>query len=325
MSSRAERSDKPTPMKMRTHFHRLTRLRGWEVTPARFRTLALTSLGWIYLVITTGAVVRLTGSGLGCDHWPKCGDTPFPAKDGHAVIEFGNRVIGAITIGFTLLAWLAARRTHGLPRRIQRLALTVFLGTAAQIPLGGLTVIFELHPLLVMAHFLLALAMLGIAVVVAVEAWGFDEGLAPPLVPRELRLAGLVLAASGFVLVVSGAFATAAGPHAGDSSDIERLGTPVTSVAVHAVVSAVFGSAFLFVLGYLAARRDRSPRLLSLAVWVLALLLIQGAIGGVQYHTGLPWLLVLAHVAVASAVWGGVVALVTLMFRAPVSLRPNVH
>lgn len=294
-------------------------IRAFEVAPARFRTVAFAALGWIYLVVTTGAVVRLTGSGLGCEHWPKCGDTPFPARDGHAIIEFGNRVIGAVTIAFTLLAWLASRRAPGLPRRVERLALVVFVGTAAQIPLGGLTVIFELHPLLVMAHFVLALAMLGVAAVVAVEARGFEEGIAPPLVPRELQLAGLVLAASGFALVVSGALATAAGPHAGDSSEIERLGTPVTSVAVHAVVTAVFGSAFVFVLGYLAARRQRSPRLFTVALGVLALLLVQVAVGETQYRSGLPWWLVLVHVAIASAVWVGIVALVTLFFRPPAS------
>jgi cytochrome c oxidase assembly protein subunit 15 len=300
----------------------LARIRAFEVGPARFRAFAFWTLASIYVVVTTGAVVRLTGSGLGCENWPRCGDTPFPEKGGHAFIEFGNRVVGAVTIGFTLLLWLAARRTHGLPPRVKRLSLVVFLGTAAQIPLGGLTVIFELHPLLVMAHFLLAFAMLGLAVVVAVEARGFEEDVSPPLVPRELRLAGLAMAASGFALVVSGAFATAAGPHAGDSSEIDRLGTPVTSVAVHAVFTAVFGSAFLFVLGYLAARRDRSPRLFAFAVGLLGLLLIQVGVGETQYHSGLPWWLVLVHVAVASAVWGGTVALATLFFRPPASFRP---
>ncbi len=302
---------------------RLARIRALEVTPAQFRTTAWAALAWIYLVVTTGAIVRLTGSGLGCDHWPRCGDTPFPEKGGHAFIEFGNRVIGAITIGFTLLAWLAARRAPGLPRSVERLALVVFLGTAAQIPLGGLTVILKLHPLLVMSHFLLALLMLAVAVIVAVEARGFEEGVVAPLVPRELRLGGVVLCASGLALVISGAFATAAGPHAGDSSKIDRLGTPMASVAGHAAVTAVFGSTFLFVLGYLAARRDRSPRLFGFAVGLLALLLLQVGIGETQYHSGLPWWLVLVHVAVASAVWGGTVLLATLFFRPPASFSPR--
>jgi cytochrome c oxidase assembly protein subunit 15 len=299
------------------------RLRAFAVTPARFTRIALASLGWIYLVVTTGAVVRLTGSGLGCDHWPRCGDTPFPEKGGHAFIEFGNRVIGAITIGFTLVAWLAARHAPGLPRRVERLALVIFLGTAAQVPLGGLTVILKLHPLLVMSHFLLALLMLGAAVVVALEARGVEEGVAGPLVPRELRIGGVILAASALALVVSGAFATAAGPHAGDSSKIARLGTPVASVAGHAAVTAVFGSAFLFVLGYLAARRSRSPRLFAGAVALLALLLVQVAIGETQYHSGLPWWLVLFHVAVAAAVWAGTVALAYSFWRPLASLQPG--
>ena len=80
------------------------------------------------------------------------------------------------------------------------------------------------------------------------------------------------MAAACLALIVSGTFATAAGPHAGDSSKIHRLGTPVTSVAVHAFVTAVFSSAFLFVLGYLAARRARSPRLFQASLWLLGAL-----------------------------------------------------
>ena len=312
MFSRAERTEKLSPLRART-------LRRLEVSPAPFHKIALTALGWIYLVITTGAVVRLTGSGLGCENWPKCGDTPFPAKEGHAVIEFGNRVIGAITIGFALLAWLAARRTPGLPRRVERMALAVFLGNAAQVPLGGLTVILELHPLLVMAHFLLALLVLGAAVVVVVEARGLEKGFAEPVVPRELRFAGIVLAACCLALVVSGAFATAAGPHAGDSSEIERLGTPTVSVAAHAAVTAVFGSTFLLILGYLAAKRASLPRLFAGTLLLLALLLVQVGIGETQYHAGLPWWLVLVHVFAAAGVWAGTVALATVFWRPPAS------
>jgi cytochrome c oxidase assembly protein subunit 15 len=294
---------------------RLARFRAYEVTPARFVRISAAALAWIYLVVTTGAVVRLTGSGLGCDHWPRCGNAPFPEKGGHAFIEFGNRVIGAITIVFTLLAWLAARRTPGLPRRVERLALVVFVGTAAQIPLGGLTVILKLHPLLVMSHFLLALLMLGAGLIVAIEARGVQEGFSAPLVPRELRLGGLVLAGAALALVVSGAFATAAGPHAGDSSKIDRLGTPVASVTGHAAVTAVFGCTFLFILGYLAARRARAPRLFAAALSLLALVLVQVAIGETQYRSGLPWWLVLVHVAVAAAVWAGTVALAYSFWR----------
>jgi cytochrome c oxidase assembly protein subunit 15 len=317
MASHAQHPDEPAPAD-----GWIRRFRAAELDPAQFRRIALAALVWIFLVVTTGAVVRLTGSGLGCDHWPRCGSTPFPEKGAHAFIEFGNRVIGAITIGFTLLAWLAARRTPGLSRRVERLALVIFIGTTAQIPLGGLTVILKLNPLLVMTHFLLALLMLGAAVVVVVEAHGFTVGTVPPLVPHELQKIGLLLGGACLALVVSGAFATAAGPHAGDSSKIHRLGTPITSVTAHAVVTGIFSSAFLFVLGYLAARRSRSPRLFAAAVLLLGVLLVQVALGETQYRTGLPWWLVLVHVFMATAVWGGTVALVTLFFRPTADLAP---
>jgi heme a synthase len=300
------------------------RRRFWssELTFGEFRRFAFASLAWIYLVVTTGAIVRLTGSGLGCDHWPRCGSQPFPERGGHAFIEFGNRVIGAITIVFTLLAWLAARRTNGLPRWVERVALVVFVGTAAQIPLGGLTVILKLNPLLVMTHFLLALAMLALAVVLALEARLLERRVALPRIPRELGLLGAVLIGAGLALVTSGAFATAAGPHAGDSSKIHRLGTPVISVGVHATVTGVFACTFVFVLGYLASRRAQMPLLFRVAAGLLAVLLVQMALGETQYRTGLPWWLVLVHVSLAALLWGGTVLLGALLLRSASGRAP---
>lgn len=297
---------------------RLGRIRAFEVSPELFRKAAFAALAAIFVVVTTGAVVRLTASGLGCDNWPRCGDTPFPEKSGHAFIEFGNRVVALFTIGFTLVAWLASRRVAGLARWAQRLALAMFVGNVAQIPLGGLTVIFDLNPALVMTHFLLALAVLGGAVVLALEAHRLQAGGTAPLVPRELRLLALVLAASCLVLVVTGAFATAAGPHSG-GSDIRRLGSPLRSVYVHMGATAVFGCVFVFLLGYLAARRSRSPRLFAAALGLLGLLVVQVAVGETQYHSDLPWWLVLVHVSLAAGVWGGTVALATLFLRPPAS------
>jgi cytochrome c oxidase assembly protein subunit 15 len=295
------------------------RIRRYEVSPELFRRAAVAALAAICLVVATGAVVRLTASGLGCDNWPRCGDTPFPEKDHHAAIEFGNRVIALFTILFTGGAWLAARRVGGLAGWVPKLALAMFLGNVAQIPLGGLTVIFELHPLLVMAHFLLALSVLAGAVVLALEAERRVGGAAKLRLPREIRIAGLVLAGSCLVLVVTGAFATAAGPHAG-GSDIRRLGDPLRSVYVHAGATGAFTCALLVILGYLAARRAEWPRLFLGALGVVALLGLQIGIGEIQYHTDLPWGLVLVHVTLAAAVWGSTVGLATAFLRPPASL-----
>ena len=108
----------------------LARLRSLALTPAQALPLALAQLGALWLIVGTGAAVRLTDSGLGCRDWPGCeAGHPLPAKNAHAFVEFGNRLVGGVTIALTLLVWLAVRRTPALPRWAQRLALIVFLGS----------------------------------------------------------------------------------------------------------------------------------------------------------------------------------------------------
>ena len=65
-------------------------------------------------------------------------------------------------------------------------ALGAFLVAVAQIPMGGITIALDLHPLAVMTHFLLGLTAFGLAVVVAFEAWSLRDGLAPAA-PAWLR------------------------------------------------------------------------------------------------------------------------------------------
>jgi cytochrome c oxidase assembly protein subunit 15 len=291
-----------------------------EMSPARFLRLALVSLGALYLVVATGAVVRLTGSGLGCDNWPRCGTTPFPEKGGHALIEFGNRMVALAAIGCTLWIWLAAGRTVGLPRWVRWAALGTFAGSVGQIPLGGLTVIFDLHPLLVMAHFLLAMVVLGLAVVVAIEAWSTVQGTAPPLEPRWWRWFAVVGVAACLVLVVTGAVVTAAGPHSG-GEDIRRLGVEVVDVVyVHVRATAVFGIGLLVGAWFLTRSRRRYPGLFRWALGLLALLVVQMAVGEIQYRNALPWWLVLVHVSLAAAIWGATVAIVWAAWRPPAPL-----
>jgi cytochrome c oxidase assembly protein subunit 15 len=296
----------------------LARFRALVLTPAQFLPLALAQLGALWLIVGTGAAVRLTDSGLGCRHWPGCEEGhPLPAKDGHAFIEFGNRLFGGATIAVALVAWLAARRTPALPRWTVQLALAVFLGTLVQAPIGLLAVASDLRWPIVMLHLLLSIALLGGATVLALEVWSAVVGSTEPLVPLELRRLGLAFAIACYALIVSGSFATAAGPHSGggDAEDIDRLGRLEPIVYVHGAVVGIFLLTFLFSLGYLAARRDRSPRLFMLGAGVFVLLLAQMGLGELQWRTHLPWGLVLLHVFLAATVWVGTVALTTLFWR----------
>src|SRR5207248_7472447 len=129
---------------------------------------------------------------------------PLPAKDYHAYIEFGNRVIGGVTIVVVLLTALAAWRTPALSRGARRLALAVFVGTLAQAPLGYLAVKTDLRWPVVAAHLLLSMLLLAGAVLLVVEARGLREGRAGPLVTSELRRIALAFTAACLLLLVSG-------------------------------------------------------------------------------------------------------------------------
>ena len=302
----------------------LTRIRAFELSPARFVQLASLNVVLLWLIVGTGAAVRLTDSGLGCSHWPGCErGAPLPEKNVHAFVEFGNRLVGGVVITVTLLTWLAARRTPGLPAWARRLALGVLLGAFAQAPLGYLAVASDLRWPVVMAHLLLSIALLAGAVVLAVEAFNVRDGPSPPIVPVELRRLALVFTAAGFALVVSGTFATAAGPHSGGGEHIDRFGSLEPTVYVHGAFVGAFLISFLLSIGYLAAFRDRSPALFKIGAGVFVLLLVQIGIGEIQWRTKLPWEIVLLHVALAAAVWAGTVALAALFYRPPRSLTPG--
>src|SRR5580765_7238719 len=156
---------------------RLARLRAFELSPTTFKRIAGATVFALWLIVSTGAVVRLTSSGLGCEHWPGCQPgQPFPEKDYHSFIEFGNRMVGAVTIALTLALALGAWRTPGLPRWTRWLAVGTFVGTLLQAPLGAITVYAHLHPALVIPHLLLSMAVLGAAVVVGLESLSLARG-----------------------------------------------------------------------------------------------------------------------------------------------------
>ena len=189
----------------------VSRLRGFTLSDAAIRRLVLVNAAALVVIVATGATVRLTGSGLGCEHWPGCTPHHFEPKSGHSYIEFGNRVIAFLTILTTLVTWIFARGRR-------KLAAVIFFGTLAQAPLGALTVHYHLNPWWVLSHFLLSMVVLTLAVVLAAESRPRAPSSLPSWVPR----AGLLVGLSACVLIFSGTLATAAGPHPG-STVVRRL------------------------------------------------------------------------------------------------------
>jgi cytochrome c oxidase assembly protein subunit 15 len=299
--------------------------RGFSVSARRFRQIASGAALMLLVVVATGATVRLTASGLGCEHWPGCQPgQPFPEKGFHSYVEFGNRLVALVTILATGLAGGAAVFVDGLPRWAKALAWFTFAGTLGQAPLGALTVYYHLNPWLVLSHFLLSLVVLTAGVVVLLEAIGFERGRAAALVPRRLRVVAALFGAACVTMVVTGTLVTAAGPHPGSREGVRRLGNFQTAIEVHVRATGVFGI-LLVVLLVALWRRPGARGLLWATVATLGVVVAQMAIGEIQYRNRLPWWLVLGHVTMAAAVWAATVALVTSFFRPVAALaRPRI-
>jgi cytochrome c oxidase assembly protein subunit 15 len=175
-------------------------------------------------------------------------------------------MVALVGIVMTLVTLVASRRAVGLSGWGRWAALGAFLVAVAQIPMGGITIALDLHPLAVMTHFLLGLTAFGLALVAALEAWSLRDGLAVPVGALWLRLlVTCVGLPTCIALVVTGAVATASGPHPGSSDDVERLGLGIVdTVHVHVRVAAAFGIGVL-VVGWLLSRlRGSYPGLLRI-------------------------------------------------------------
>jgi heme a synthase len=288
------------------------------VSPAVFRRIAFAAVGVLILIVATGATVRLTGSGLGCPHWPTCTTKHALPRGYHSDIEFSNRVVSAVTVFTTLVLALAAWRTLGLGRRGRWLATAVFVGTLAQAPLGAITVYYDLNPYLVITHLLLSFTLVSLAVLTLVEASRLVRGSGAPL-PGIARLGGVVLAVAVVVLAVSGTAATAGGRFPGSSGSkiVPRLGSFKPEVYWHVRAVAAFGIVFLVLAAWAWLQRTRYPWVLRGCIGLLAILAAQMTIGEVQYRTygDVPWWLVLLHVVTAATLVGWTVGVVGRLWR----------
>jgi cytochrome c oxidase assembly protein subunit 15 len=287
------------------------------LSPPAYRRVTLFALLALTFIVVTGGAVRLTGSGLGCPDWPTCAENRVVAPwEYHAMVEFVNRTITGLVSVAVMLAVLGSvvRR----PRRKDLLWLSVGLvaGVLGQIVLGGLTVLFELKPGFVMAHFLLSMVLLANAVVLHHRA-GRPAGPTRPAVGPDLLALGRLEVAATALVIFLGTIVTSSGPHGGDE-DAERLPFLLPDVTrLHGMAVMLLLVVTLVTLWKLR-RAGVDHRILRRSEVLLAVLVAQGALGYVQYFTGVPALLVGFHIAGATAVWVAVLRL-HLAFSVPVA------
>ena len=251
-------------------------------------------------LVVTGGAVRLTGSGLGCPTWPECTPgsytpVPHPAEEAlHVWIEFANRLLTFVLVIAAVVVLAAVLRTGR--KDLRGLALGQFLGIFGQGVLGGITVLTDLHPLPVAGHLILSIIL--IAGATSLRAQRFAPRVAETPASLTKKIASVHVITS-FVVIVLGTLVTGSGPHAGDEK-AQRFGFDIQTVAwIHAdVVIFLLGTTFAFFVATgtsVATKR----RLKIFTVIALA----QGAIGYIQYFTGIPEVLVAAHLLGATLVW----------------------
>ena len=278
------------------------------VTPSQYRRVAYITLASLTLIVLTGAAVRLTDSGLGCENWPKCGGTPLPPLSSHALIEFGNRAVSGVVGVIAVVAAVLAFTRRPFRRDLAILALLLPLGVVAQAVLGGFTVLNHLAPGFVMGHFSLSLLILVAAFALAWRST-YEPGTRPRSTDRGAVWAVRGLLPLGALTIFAGTAATAAGPHSGGFTGqvVHRLhfkgaGTLEWAIHQHATIAAIFGVA---VIGawYLQRRRGASTQELEPLTMLGVLLAAQGLVGSVQYELKLPSEMVWVHVTLATMTW----------------------
>lgn len=262
-------------------------------------------------IIVTGAVVRLTGSGLGCSTWPNCEPGQFtpryhPEMGIRPFIEFGNRTLTGVLVVFAVAVlaltylWL---KHKGAGFRV--LAWVPLILTLVQALLGMGVVVLHLDPKWVSLHFLVSPILVFVSGLLLYRLYdGNDTGR--PAVARPVRLLFWPMAAAGFLVLILGTIVTGSGPHSGDANTMVRfMVDPRTISWLHADVVMLFAGLLVGLLVALVASGAHRPaRRAALALVVVTAL--QAAIGYTQYLLGLPELLVALHMTGAALFAGGI-------------------
>lgn len=254
-------------------------------------------------IIVTGGVVRLTGSGLGCPTWPECTPGSFTptreqAQGIHTYIEYGNRTLTGALVIVALAALFALRRWAPHRPRLQPWIWQVGIGIILQAGVGGITVLTGLHPTVVGLHYLLSAWLVWAS---ATLWWRERYGEAEVLdaARQPVRWLGLAVLAVGLVVLTLGTVVTGSGPHAGDPDEPVRYALDPRTIAwLHADAVMLFVG--LVVAALLASYLVWSRRAVRMWLVVLGVSMLQGVVGYAQYLSGLPELLVGAHILLSA-------------------------
>jgi cytochrome c oxidase assembly protein subunit 15 len=274
-----------------------------SISERNFKAVCGVALGSLCVIVFTGALVRLTGSGLGCSDWPQCNETRFvDVSSGHTLIEQANRLFTGVVSFSVIAAVLLAHLRTPKQKRIILLAWGLVVGVLAQIIIGGVVVLTGLNPFANMAHFLVSMVLVANAFILYRRA---SDTSATPLVrqaPKSVQRLIILLTTSATIAIVTGTVVTATGPHAGDEDAI-RLGFTLVSVARVHSLSVIATIALLVFLATKLRHYSEESSLRDAVTSLTVVAVFQAAIGYTQYFTDVPVVLVAAHIIGATSFW----------------------
>jgi cytochrome c oxidase assembly protein subunit 15 len=277
-----------------------------RVSPRTYRGLTLAALVLLVAIVITGALVRLTESGLGCSDWPNCNEQKFiDVSSWHAGVEQVNRLFTGLVGVAVIAAVLGSLLRTPRRRDLTWLSVSLVVGVIGQALVGAVVIYTDLHPAAVQQHFLLSMALLAAALTLHRRARLADGDHRRPVVgPLTARWAWVV-AVLGAAALVTGTVVTGTGPHSGshEGEPVRRWGFEITTVArVHGITVLALLAVVLFVIWRTWRTPDRrvlEPPLTALIVVGL----LQASIGYIQYLNDVPVALVGIHVFLACLVW----------------------
>ena len=274
-------------------------------TLPQVRKFALAGIIANTVIMSTGAAVRLSSSGLGCPDWPRCSNADVVASHNagqtmlNTWIEFGNRLLNFPLVIITALVFIAAWRLSPKRKDLLWLAAIQPLGVFAQAAVGGIVVLTKLNPAAVSIHFMLSASLVAASVLLYARCSDFTS-VGP--VRRELQITAGLLVAVTAAMLAAGTVVTGTGPLAGHA-DTPRYHLPLEGVTqFHADIGWLLGGITVaLVIGLrISGAGQRAMRL----GWIVLIWLgVQGAIGYIQYFNHLPAGLVWVHVTSAVIFW----------------------
>ena len=286
-----------------------------RVIAAAWATLAV-QIG----IVATGGLVRLTGSGLGCETWPRCNEdsfVPVPEVSGvHGFIEFGNRLLTFVLVAVAIVMFLFVIRMRRERRDLFWLSLVIGLYVPLQAVIGGITVLTNLNPYVVGLHYFASVLLVALSAVLVGRVYA-EPGPRALAVPRWYAVVTHLTTAFVLITVVVGILVTGSGPHAGDGGAARNGLNPELMQHIHAWPGYI---TFALTLVLVAGSWRTAPEL-RLRLWTLLLLaveLVQIVVGLWQARTGLPIVLVNIHMVLAVALVAAM-TVVVMNLKAPVT------